>query len=49
MQGWIEFWKWTYAIMVGAFYLIVLVIIPLGARDMVHLFRLLRREDDETE
>ena len=49
MQDWIEFWKWTFAIMAGLFYLIVLVIIPLGARDLVQLFRPDRKENDEPE
>ena len=51
MQGnietWIEIWKWTYTVMIGLFYAIVLIIIPLGARDLVHLFRLLGENDDK--
>ena len=49
MQNWIEFWKWTFAIVACLFYLIVLVIIPLGARDLVQLFRLDRKANDEPE
>ena len=49
MESWIEFWKWTYVIMLGLFYLIVLVVIPLGIRDLVRLFRMLRQDREESE
>ena len=45
--GWIEFWKWLLIVGLGSFFLLVLVVLPLGARDLVRLFR--RLEDPEHE
>jgi hypothetical protein len=39
-QAWKNFWAWAFTIGIGAFYVLVVVMIPLGLRD---LFRLLRR------
>jgi len=39
MDGWIELWSWVYKIGLGTFYLMAIVIIPLGARDMWQMFR----------
>lgn len=39
MSGWITFWKWACTIGIGSFFVLVLVVIPLGARDIVRLFR----------
>jgi len=39
MDNWIELWAWVYKIGLGLFYLIAVVIVPLGARDMWRMFR----------
>jgi len=39
MDNWIELWAWVYKIGLGTFYLMAIVIIPLGARDMWRMFR----------
>ena len=46
MSGWITFW--TYACLIGfsAFYLLVLVVVPLGALDLVKLFKHLKAGGD---
>jgi len=49
MEPWIEFWKWAFIIMLGVFYGIVLVILPLGARDLLRLFHLRGKNNDESE
>jgi Sec-independent protein translocase protein TatA len=46
MNGWIEFWKWMYIIGLGSFVIVVLVVIPFGARDLMALFKHLGREVD---
>jgi hypothetical protein len=43
METWAAFWKAACAIGFAAFYLLVLFIIPLGARDLIRLFRHLGR------
>ena len=52
MNGWITFWKWACTLGFAAFYLLVLVVIPLGALDLAKLFKHLKaggdRETDET-
>lgn len=49
MQGWIAFWKAVCIIGFVSFYILVLVIIPLGARDLRRLFRHLAREDRDPQ
>ena len=46
MEGWITFWKVVCIVAFSAFYLLVLFVIPLGARDLVALFRHLSRGSD---
>ena len=46
MEAWITFWKVICTIAFSAFYLLVLFVIPLGARDLVALFRHLNRDRD---
>jgi len=48
MEAWMVFWKYACLIGFAAFYLLVLVIIPLGAMDMVKLFRQLSGKTRET-
>jgi hypothetical protein len=45
MESLISLWGWIYTICLGAFALLALVIIPLGARDLLKLFRSLGRDD----
>lgn len=47
MDGWITFWKLVCLIGFAAFYLLVLAVIPLGARDLLRLFRHLRSESED--
>ena len=52
MENLIHFWTWVYVIGIGGFYLLALILIPLGARDLVSLFRTLKRgssNDDAAE
>jgi hypothetical protein len=44
MEGWITFWRIVCTVAFSAFYLLVLVVIPLGAIDLVALFRHLSRD-----
>ncbi len=41
MDGWITFWKIACTVGFVAFYLLVAVVIPLGARDLARLLRFL--------
>ena len=47
MDGWIAFWKIACLVAFSLFYVVVLAIIPLGARDLVRLFRHLSRGSEE--
>jgi hypothetical protein len=47
MDGWIAFWKIACLVGFTAFYLLVAAILPLGARDLVRLFRHLREGGEE--
>lgn len=44
MSAWITFWKTLCLLGFASFYGVVLVIIPLGARDLLALFRDLGRD-----
>ncbi len=49
---WIQFWETVLTIGFGSFALLVLVVIPLGARDVLRLFRRLdaaSKENHNTE
>lgn len=39
VDGWIRFWEITFILNVALFYLTFLVIVPLGAKDLVAFFR----------
>lgn len=45
-EGWILFWTVMCTVCFGAFYLTALALVPLGLRDLLQLFRTLRRDDD---
>ncbi len=47
MDGWIQLWKITCIVGFVAFYILAVVIIPLGARDLVRLFRHLSRGSED--
>jgi len=43
------FWTWAYLLGIGSFFLLVLVVIPLGFRDLIQLFRVLSQgKNDDT-
>lgn len=46
MNVWIDIWQWLYILGLGSFFLLVLAIIPLGARDLLRLFRHLDQQKD---
>ena len=39
MAGWISFWTYACLVFFAAFYLLLIVVVPLGGRDLVRLFR----------
>lgn len=39
MDGWITFWKYVYIVGLASFFVVAAVIIPLGARNLIQLFR----------
>lgn len=45
MESWIAFWKYACIVGFGCFYLLAVVVIPLGARDLMRLFRRLSGRD----
>ena len=47
MESLQSFWTWAYVLGIGSFYLLVLVVIPLGFRDLRHLFRELNKDREE--
>ena len=49
MAAWQTFWLWTYVLGLGAFALLAVVLIPLGLRDLVRMFRHLREQGEERE
>ena len=53
MESFMQFWTWAYLLGFGAFVLMALVILPLGARDLLRLLRELGSEkrpiDDESD
>ena len=46
MDGWVTFWKIACIIGFGSFFVLALVVIPLGAKDLLALFRHLGRGED---
>jgi hypothetical protein len=53
MESFMQFWTWVYVVGLGAFVLMAIVILPLGARDLLRLLRELdsdkRADDDEID
>ena len=49
MDTWTEFWKYACLFGFAVFYLLVLVIIPLGAIDLMKLFRQLSGKEPKTD
>ncbi len=49
MDSWVIFWKWAYLIGLVSFAVLVVVVIPLGARDLVRLFQHLQGQDDQPQ
>ena len=47
MDDLITTWKWIYTIGLVAFAVLAVVIIPLGARDLIALFKSLGRKKEE--
>lgn len=45
---WMSLWTWIYVLGLGAFFVIALAMVPLGARDVVRLLRAIQvgREED---
>ena len=48
MGSWIAFWKYACLVGFAAFYVLVIVIIPLGAIDLAKLFRQLSGKERDT-
>jgi len=49
VEGWLTFWKWAYLIGLISFAVLVVAVIPLGARDLIRLFRHLERRDPQDD
>ena len=49
MSGWISFWTAVYAAMLSSFVILVIYIVPAGARDLIQLFRDLNKQGEEGE
>lgn len=45
-SGWVQFWETVLIAGLGSYFLLVLVVIPLGALDVLRLFRILDETDD---
>jgi hypothetical protein len=39
LESWVALWTWIYALGLGSFFVLALVMIPLGARDVRRLLR----------
>lgn len=50
MESLVTFWGWIYFVGLASFFILALVIVPLGGRDLILLFKSLsrRRDDGET-
>lgn len=46
MESLRTFWTWAYIVGIGSFYVMVVMVIPLGFRDLISLFRNLESEQD---
>ena len=40
-----DFWTWAFILGIGSFYVMVLIVIPLGFFDLLKLFRNLKEEE----
>jgi len=47
VSGWITFWLMACIVFFGAFALLALIVLPLGFRDLLRLFRHLRSGSEE--
>jgi hypothetical protein len=47
VDGWIILWKWAYLIGLISFAVLAVVVVPLGARDLLALFRHLKSRDED--
>ena len=47
MELWISLWTWIYVLGLGSFFVIALVMVPLGARDVWRLLRAIEVEREE--
>jgi len=47
LEGWMSLWTWVFVVMIAAFYLLVVIVAPLGRRDLKRLFADLRRPTGE--
>ena len=45
MESWITFWTVAFIVIVVAYYLIAIVLLPLGIRDLFALFSQLNKDD----
>jgi hypothetical protein len=46
IAGWISLWTWIYALGLGSFLVLAVVMVPLGARDVWRLLRAIERESE---
>ena len=44
MNGWLTFWAVSFAVIVAVYFLIAIILVPLGARDLLRLFRRLNQD-----
>ena len=47
MENLKTFWTWAYILGIGAFYVLVLAIIPLGFLDLLQMLRRLSKQDEQ--
>lgn len=45
-SGWVQFWETVLIAGLGSYFLLVLAVIPLGALDVLRLFRVLDETDE---
>lgn len=49
IEGWVSLWTWIYALGLGSFLVLAVVMVPLGARDVWRLLRAIERERESEE
>jgi len=47
VESWVALWTWIYALGLGSFFVLALVMVPLGARDVWRLLRAIEVEREE--